>query len=91
MSMSSSVSGFRPPDAHYRKMMAAYKACNDAGVAIPREVDDFFNGETPDPAGTEVGLGKAVTEYHDEMQEGFEVDISKLPKGVTIIRFVNSF
>jgi hypothetical protein len=35
---------------------------------------------------------KGVTEpWADDMQEGIEIDLSKLPKGVTKIRLVNSW
>lgn len=124
MSMSTSVVGFRPPDAKWKKMKAIYDACDEAGVSIPDEVDSFFNGEPPDDAGVRVKLERDAEEteqpamvrngggfmvpaptsnhpkkkkigcvkpYSDDMQEGFEVDVTKLPKDVTIIRFVNSY
>jgi len=62
MSMSSNVHGFRPPDAKYRKMAAAYEACQNAGIDIPKELDGFFGGFPPDPAGVEVDIEEAVTE-----------------------------
>ena len=97
MSMSTYVHGFIPPDAKFQKMLKAYQACKNAGVDIPVIVDNFFNGEPPDPAGVKITLSDnnkfrgAVSEYHDEMQEGYEVDITKLPKDIKIIRFVNSY
>lgn len=127
MSMSTNVVGFRPPDAKWEKMKAIYDACETAGVSIPDEVDEYFNGEPPDDAGVKVDLDVdsdeemeeqpamiqngggfmvpaplqpklkkrkkkgCVKPYHDDMQEGFEVDVTKLPKDVTIIRFYNSY
>jgi hypothetical protein len=121
--MSTYVIGFRPPDAKWLKMKEVYDACEAAGISIPDEVDDFFNGEPPDEAGVRVDLEDAkeyeqpamiqngggfmvpapasnkpkkkklgcVKPWHDDMQEGFEVDVTKLPKDVTIIRFYNSY
>jgi len=93
MSMSSSVVGFKPPDAKFKEMLAIWKACEKANVDPPQAVVDFFNDEDPDPSGVMVDIEKlpAVSEYSDEMQEGFEVDIRKLPPDIKIIRFWNSF
>jgi len=33
----------------------------------------------------------AVVEWKEDMREGFEVDVTKLPVGVTIVRFYNSY
>ena len=94
MGMSSSLVGVRPPDAKWLAMKAAYEACEKAGVALPKEVEDFFNGEPPDPSGVVVMLqhSGAVREYapHDAA-EGYEVDLTKLPKDVTLLRFWNSW
>ncbi len=91
MSMSTHVIGFSPPDEHWQRMKAAYDACLAVGIDPPAEVEKFFNYESPDPAGVEVDLRKhpAVKEYKAEMVSGYEVDLSKLPPGVKIIRFTN--
>ena len=98
MGMHSYVKGVKPADDKYRKMLAIYEQCEAADVSIPKEVDDFFNGERPDPAGVVVSLSASkngpVQEWRDEdneMLEGFEVDITKLPKDVKIVRFINSY
>lgn len=96
MSHSMHIEGFRPPDAKFKKMLTAYNACEAAGVDAPEEVIDFFNGETPDPAGVSIDLaerkfGKAVQEYHAEMQDGYEVNLDELPDDIRVIRFVNSY
>jgi hypothetical protein len=97
MGMNTYVKGFRPPNDKWKAMKAIYDACESGGIAVPDEVDDFFNGEPPDKAGVEVdlevkklGLG-CVRPYRDDSREGIEVDVTKLPKGVTILRFVNSW
>jgi len=89
MSMSTHVIGFKPPDEKWNKMKAIYDACEVAGVPIPSEVDDFFDGEGPDPAGVEVKL--TPREWQDDMRQGYEIDIDSLPKGVKTIRFYNSW
>ena len=100
MSMSTHVIGFRPPDENWKQMKAIYDACTKAKVSLPEEVEDYFNGEPPDPQGVKVELEDypsktnklgAVKDWRDDMRGGFEVDVTKLPKGVTLIRFYNSY
>jgi hypothetical protein len=98
MGMHSYVKGVRPADAKFNKMKAIYDQCVENEVSVPKEVLAFFDGDVPDPAGVVISLspskGGPVQEWRDErndMLEGFEVDITKLPKDVTIIRFVNSY
>jgi len=96
MSMSTSVIGFIPPDEKFQKMLAAYQACIAAGTNPPKEVRDFFGDGDPDPAGLEIDLvmkkyKDAVKPYHDEMEDGYEIDLRKLPADIKIIRVVNSW
>lgn len=93
MGMYTYVKGFVPPDEKWQKMKTIWDACESAGVSTPKEVGDFFDWTSPTDAGMEVSLPGAVTEgkgSHD-MEQAWDVDISKLPKNVTIIRFVNSY
>lgn len=93
--MSTHVVGIVPPDDIFRKMKSAYESCYAAGLRPPKEVLDFFKGETPDDKGVVIDLGSkdGVTEYvdADKTAQGFEVDITKLPKHVKIVRFANSW
>lgn len=96
MGMSSHVIGLKPVDEKWKKMYAAYKACDDANVDPPKKVLDFFNGvsfEHIEQTGIEVDLEEyaCCTEYSGDMKDGYEVDVKKLPKDVTIIRFYNSY
>jgi len=95
MSMSTNVIGFAPPDDDWRKMKAVWDACTMAKLPIPPEVDKFFNGEEPDDVGVKIPLRypmhESVREYSADMREGFDIDLSKLPKQVKILRFYNSF
>lgn len=91
MSMSTHVVGFRPPDEKWRKMKAVYDSCQSAGIDIPDEVDEYFNGETPDEAGVEVEIDSILEEWGDDSRQGYQIDIAKLPKNVKILRFYNSW
>ena len=89
MSMSTHVVGFKPPDAKWKKMKRVWDACVEADIEIPTEVTMFFEGESPDELGVRVELEEEVccTDYSEEMQTGFEIDVKKLPKDITLIRF----
>lgn len=93
MSMSTHVVGIRPADDKWQKMKAVYDACMAAKTTVPKEVMAFFDHEPPDKSGVRVEIEKldCVTRYSDDMREGFEVDIKKLPADVTVIRFYNSY
>jgi hypothetical protein len=96
MSMATHVIGFKPPDEKWRKMKAIWDACMAARVDPPKEVDEFFGGEPPDDSGVEVDERKliecgAIREWKEEMRSGFEVDVSKIPDDVAVIRCHNSY
>ena len=89
MGMSMFVTGFWPPDEKWQQMKAAWDACAAAGVPVPEEVEDFFGGEAPDPAGVEVDL--PVRHSTDGSSELWEVDVAAIPEAVTVIRFSNTW
>lgn len=96
MSMSTRVVGFKPPGEKWVKMRTIWDACKAAGVEIPGEVMGFFNGEEPDPVGVEIPESElrnrgAVKEWGNDYAQGFEVDVTKLGKDVTVLRFYNSW
>ena len=93
MSMSTNVVGFKPPDEKWKRMKAIWDACDEAEIEVPVEVDEFFDGCEPDEAGVEVELEDTLCcdVYDEEMKNGFEIEIAKLPKDVKIIRFWNSY
>lgn len=93
MGMSTHVVGFKPPDADWKKMKAVWDACTKADLPIPEKVERYFNGEVPDDVGVSVNKDKMssfVKEYSDDYREGYEVDVTKIPKDIKIIRFYNS-
>lgn len=93
MAMSTRITGFRPPDARWAQMKAVWDACEAASQEVPSSVEEFFNHEPPDDRGICIDLkdSPSVTNYRADMEEGFQVEISKLPKELTHIRFVNSW
>jgi len=77
------------------KMKAAYDACEQAGIAAPPEVYQFFDDVEPDPAGVEVDIEDIVRRVspHD-MADGYEIDLVELAQKyphVKTVRFVNSY
>jgi hypothetical protein len=93
MSMSTHVVGFKAPDEKWRKMKSVWDTCRDAGVDPPDEVIQYFEGEAPDERGVEVDIEgmPCCREWKAEMEDGYEVEITKVPKGVTHVRFYNSY
>lgn len=96
MSVSTCVQGFKPPDETWVKMKAVWDACEAAAVPVPDHVAAFFGYDTPDAAGVEVSRKDleacgAVREWQAEMEDGFEIDISKVPADVKIIRVYTSY
>jgi hypothetical protein len=92
MSMSTSLIGIIPADEKFKKMAAVYKACEDVGVDIPSEVDDYFEDGRPNPKGIEVDLDNndlAVKKLGGE--RGYFVDLTKLSPDIKYIEFVNSW
>lgn len=43
------VVGIRPPDAEWEKMKAVWDSCEEAGIEVPKKVEDYFGGEGKAP------------------------------------------
>lgn len=93
MGMSTHLIGLIPADAKYKKMRAIWENCYEYDIRIPPEVEKYFEGERPDGNGIRVPLKEedGVTSYVSEGENGFEVELSKLPKDVKFLRFYNSW
>lgn len=89
MSMLAYLIGIIPADEKYRKMKAIYDNCIEVGAEIPKKVDDFFNGETPDRDGMTIRL--PAKEWEDNNSTGLEINIKDIPENVKTLRFVNSW
>jgi hypothetical protein len=85
----------------FLKHMAVNKACLDAGIKkLPEETAAYFGLEYPEcesemeNRALEIANNKlngAVREMDEEYRDGYEVDISKLPKDAKVIRFFVSY
>ena len=74
-------------------MVAAWRANEAAGLEQPEKLSKYFNHEPPDADGSllvEIPE-KAMKEYTDDSRAGFDVNLSKIPDGVTSLRFYNSW
>lgn len=92
MGMSTHCVGFRPTDEQWEGMKTIWDTCEALNIPIPQEVDAFFDGEPPgDKPGQHVSLGDAATEYQGTDANGYEIDVAKLPPGITIVRVYNSW
>jgi len=92
MGMSTHVVAFREADLKFKEMKKIWEMCDSNDIVIPDEVDAYFDGEWPkNMEGVEININEAVSEYNFNCQQGFQVDLSKLPKGVRTIRVYNSY
>lgn len=105
MGVSTYIVGIKPADEKWKQMKAIWDACAKADVAIPDEVDEFFDGEEPDDEGVVVPLGSlyrikdlgdrqtedGLSYYQRDGTSGFELELSKLPKDIKKLRFYNSY
>lgn len=92
MAASLDVRGYKPADEKFKKMKDVWDSCIELKISIPKEVDDFFNGESPDAAGVLVERKQleacgCVTKYRGDGEHGYDIDVSKIPKDVKILRF----
>ena len=87
--MSSYVSGYRSPnDPQYKKMLKVKHACEEAGLDLPKEVEDYFPDEEDDsPLKVEIPCEKS----QDDASDIFTVFVKDIPKGVERITFRNSY
>jgi hypothetical protein len=97
MGMSTHVVGIKPPDETWKKMKKIWDSCLEADISPPPEVRNFFGGSPLDDAGVVVEERElrhqydAIEDYSADMSAGIEVDLTKLPKDIKIIRFYNSW
>jgi len=84
-------------DAEYIKHKGVLLACRNAGVSLPRETTAYFGDSNPDPRllidklSVELEEGVHYAPYESDYEQGFEVDLAKLPKGAVKLRFYNSW
>lgn len=98
MSMSTNIRAFIPDtNPEFQKHKKILLLCAESGVSLPKETAEYFDSEDADEylldEKLEIQLKKGVhyVEYHGDAAHGFEVDLLKLPDGVTKLRFYNSW
>jgi len=92
--MSTKIKAFTSEtNKEYIKHEKVWIVCSQAGVSIPIETLEYFNGCDKPEDRLEFNLleGHHYHNWSTEMQEGFEVNLDELPEGVTKIRFYNSY
>lgn len=89
MSVSLFVYAVKPPDEAWKKHKAVWDACEAAGVDVPAETEDWFDGERPSPDGVRVWLGTAdgmvKHEAFETNERGARIDLAGLPDGTESI------
>jgi hypothetical protein len=90
MSTSYCVYGITEPDDTWKKMQAVLTACYEAGIQAPDAVMEYFGDSDPEADGMTVNVSDAeyVTEHNEDCENGFIVDVSKLPPQFKKIKFV---
>jgi hypothetical protein len=95
MGMTTHIIGLKSKDSEeYAKHSCVLKACHTAGVKkLPQETADFFDSELVDITLLNEILEVSIPHnlYVGDMEEGYEVIVSDIPKDVHKIRFYNSY
>ena len=100
MGMSTRIIGLRNMDGQFEKMLKMKLLCEKQKFSHPKEVSEYF-GHLIDEEEIDIRAEMqiinlynhpAVKEFNADMQEGFEVDLSKIDmKEIKTIRFINSY
>lgn len=98
MGMSTHIQAFIPDtDAEFKKHKKILLMCLENEVSLPKETAEYFGSEDANEylldEKLEIELEEDVhyKNWSDEYCSGFEVDLLKLPKGVTKLRFFNGW
>lgn len=100
MGMSTHIKAFIPDtDPEFKKHKEILDICLKHNVYLPAQTAQYFGQSNPYEGMADEKLEKELTqgihyvEYRDShsSEEGFDVDLTKLPTGVTKLRFYNSW
>lgn len=80
------IVGVREPDAQWELMKAVFDACVAARVDLPQVVATFFGSAGPDTSGMLTDLTDQVAGYTGMDSSGVELELNKLPVGITKLR-----
>lgn len=96
--MSTHIKAFIPDtDNTFQKHKKVLVACLDANVSLPKETAEYFGANEPDLELLDEKLSIELKEFihytpiQTDGETGFEVDLRDIPKGVTKLRFYNSW
>lgn len=92
MSINTYVQGLKPKTNEYQIKLDIFISCKKLNIEPPKEIKDFFYDWEICEEGIVTELPKeSVREYTDEYRDFLEVDLTKIPKDISKIRFVNSY
>ena len=97
MGMSTSVMGVRDLDGNFSKMMKVKLTCEEANVDYPQEVKLYFGQYVAESESLlrremeEMEIQPAIEKLNEEMTDGLQVNLDRLPKDTKAIRFRNSY
>lgn len=91
--MSIHIVAFRFEDETYKKNKAIFLNCQEKGLSIPDQIDEYFGfADTPQEA-LKVPLkkGEHYELYDGDMREGFDIKIMALPENIETLRVYVSY
>ena len=100
MGMSTHIQAFIPDtDSNYQRHKKVVEMCAELKVSLPMETSVYFNANFPNNVNLEDKLeidlieGEHYAEWvdRDAGSQGYEVNLTKLPSGVTKLRFYNNW
>ena len=93
MSVSYHIKGLKPITEDYQKRLQIYNNCKELGIYPPDEIIKYFEDDTePCDEGIIVYFKADVVKVgSDTYSRYYDVDLSKLPEGVTKVRFQISY
>lgn len=90
MSRTCSVTGYESgkETEKFKKFKAVWNACQAANIDVPDDVSEFFDYQDPNIFEFSViDISNAVNENSDDNGDNWDVDLTKLPPCVKLIRF----
>lgn len=99
MGMSTHIIAFTPDtDKEFQRHKKILMACHEGKVRLSPDTAEYFGYDHPimslmdDKLSVELTDGEHYEKWSDgEGSSGFEVDLTKLPAGVTKLRFYNNW
>ena len=93
MSMFAYVQGIKPITEYYKKRLEIYKNCKELKISPPEEIRKYFKDDSePCDEGIIVDLKEYIVKQgSDDCRDYYDVDLTKIPEGVTRVRFVISY